>query len=68
MGSAIEKPNGHHLHPIYKVSVLQMKPPHANFDFLIQKLNNPSLFINDAFVDGEWVRTKTTFDVYGILI
>jgi len=27
-------------------------------------LSNKSLFISDAFIDGEWVKKDTTFDVY----
>jgi succinate-semialdehyde dehydrogenase / glutarate-semialdehyde dehydrogenase len=32
----------------------------------IANLKDPSLFISDAFIDGQWVRKEKTFDVYGL--
>lgn len=29
------------------------------------QLNDTSLFIQDAFIDGKWVHKGDTFDVYG---
>lgn len=29
------------------------------------QLQNPSLFITEAFIDGKWVKKDKTFDVYG---
>lgn len=29
------------------------------------QFNDPSLFIQDAFIDGKWVPKDDTFDVYG---
>lgn len=30
----------------------------------LSKLTDPSLFIKDAFIDGQWIQTHTTFDVF----
>jgi hypothetical protein len=57
--------------PTYHVDALSQVRPGS---FLIgedmlttdfSQLKNQSLFIRDAFINGEWVSKEATFDVYG---